>query len=119
MDANLQVVIGQLAEMRKQQRDDIQAVYTQMREDRIKADEKRESDRAIFMAQIKDLFANGCASATVHKDTAAKVKSHEDTLIEVKNAQQRIIGILWFIGIASPIAAAIGPKIFELWKAIQ
>ena len=117
--SELTVILSRLEAMEERQRQDVARIYAEMKADRQAADERRESDRAIFMSQLQNIFANGCAGAPLHRLVASEIKEHDKVLGELRNGQQRVIGIIWFIGFAGPVAAVLAPIVMRFFQGYQ
>lgn len=91
-------------------------VYAEMKMDRLAMDNRRETDREVFLAQLHNVFSNGCSHMPEHRDIAGQVKVNRAELDGLKAGQQRMLGVLWFIGFASPLSVILAPVVYNVWR---
>jgi L-rhamnose mutarotase len=101
--SELTLVLQRLEKIDENQRRDVENIYAEMKADREKADARRESDRAIFMQELENLFSNGCAYAERHNATAAMLEKQVIEMEKWRRIFDKGAGILWAIGAAASV----------------
>jgi len=91
-------VLQQLETISERQRQDVAAIYAEMKADRNAADARREVDRALFMTEIKNIFANGCAKAERHDRTAVLLEKQILEMERVRSLFDKGMGAIWAVG---------------------
>ena len=117
--SELAQVLTRLDMLERNQRADISAIYAEMKEDRAAMDAKRESDRAIFMQEIKNIFTHGCAMAATHNANAVILKTQVEDMQRIRAVFDKGMGAVWAVGALVSLIGLVAGWLGSLLQAVK